>query len=104
MSVIKEYNRWELRFLQVLVPKEQYYKILHYNWQIHIDQMLFRGTKVLRHPNGKLEFVDAIKSPPLSEAGNDYLDTLKSFVKALRKPEMDMGWFKIEGEKDNDDN
>jgi len=74
-----------LRFRQVLVPKDQYFIILLYNWQIKIEKMLFQGTEIL---DRSIEFVDVIKAPPLSEVGNDYLDAINSMLKAFKKHEI----------------
>ena len=73
---MKEYNQWELRFLQVLVPKKRYFEILKYNYDLMIDGFLWRGDVLMCLPNDKVEFVDA---------KTDYLDTITSMIKALKK-------------------
>lgn len=83
-KILKEYNQWELRFLQVLVLKERYAKIMKYNYDLLIDRMLFRGSKpFIIQPSDKIEFV--CNNLEISEAGTDYLVTINSMIKALKK-------------------
>jgi hypothetical protein len=93
---LKEYNQWELRFLQVLVPKKKYMEIMVYNASLMMDKSLFRGDGVIGHPNDKIEFIDA---------KTDYLDSINSMIKAFKKhgvPKMDVGWAIIPEEDKND--
>lgn len=41
--MMKKYNQYELRFLQVLVPKEEYIEIISYNYAIRIEEMFWEG-------------------------------------------------------------
>lgn len=43
---MKEYNEYELRFLQVLVPKEEYFDILVYHHYLYIDHVLWQGDDI----------------------------------------------------------
>lgn len=78
---LKEYNAYELRFLQILIPKNLYADLLRYNYNLLIERFLWKGDSVkewqktiLGHPDDKLTFIQTRKPRP------DLLDEVEPYL------------------------
>lgn len=55
-----KYNQYELRFLQVLVSKQRLMEIYGEQFSIWQDEIIFRSTMVIGHPDDNIEWLKGI--------------------------------------------
>ena len=79
---MKKYNIFELRFLQILVPKKQHDLIMLYQFFIRAEETLWRGTEV--NNKEKKELLIKIGETLESSASKDYLDSIIEATKYIK--------------------
>lgn len=79
---MKKYNIYELRFLQILVPRKQHDLIMLDQFFIRAEETLWRGTEV----NNKEKKELLIETGKLleSSASGDYLDAIIKATESLK--------------------
>lgn len=87
---MKEYNQYELRFLQVLVSRKRYQQIIGQLYYQLIDKYLWHGTKILKQEQDKVtESIKEILGTPDIEikwsAADDYLKTITDYTKVIKE-------------------
>lgn len=74
---MKKYNVFELRFLQVLVPKKRMMEIYSDQVHINIEHVIWKRTSI--------DYQIPMIELDLSQNQRDFLDTFNSMTKSLKK-------------------
>ena len=80
---MKKYNIYELRFLQILVPKKQHDLIMLDQFFIRAEETLWRGTEV--NNKEKKELLINLGETLERSASGDYLDSIIAITKTLKE-------------------
>ena len=75
---MKEYNKYELRFLQVLVPEKKYNQIVLFNYHQMIERAFWEGS------HDHEELIGILQKGTISDLERwDFDTTMNKFVKVL---------------------
>jgi len=78
---IKEYNQWELRFLEILIPNNKFIRILSHCVGCTVDRMIWRGSILLT--DGKEWTKGLITDDHLPHAEHEFT-SINKMIEGLR--------------------